>query len=94
MTKPTVPESDHEFSTPLKALVKRKGKEHANLLKQHAAMMTKPNSKGIQIGKKSRNSRLNNFPLLAAFTNLGLDIEDLDKEELKALVFDHPLLPL
>ena len=63
-------------------------------LKHQAMAISKPTSKQIKLGKKSRGGHLNSFPLHAIFSNPDLNIEDLDEDELRAIVFDHPQLPL
>jgi len=70
---------DHDLSTPLNALVKRKGKQQVDPLKHRTIVISKPTSKHIKLGKKLRGRRLNSLPLLAVFSNPDLNIEDLVK---------------
>ena len=62
----------------------KKGRKLLGTLRCFAPPVSKPSSKSIRIGKKSKGNQLNDFPLLAALSNPAFNaelLEDLDVDE-------------
>jgi len=72
---------DQFYEAPARLSTKKKGKEPLEPLKRTSAALTKPSSKVLKIGKKLKENRLNDFPLLKLFTDATLYVEDLDEDD-------------
>ena len=89
-TQPTSKTPDLDLAIPIKSFAKRKGKEPQDPLESSNEAITKSSSKGIKLGKKSKDARINHFPLLEVLSNPLLNVEDFDQEALQMAVFNAP----